>query len=78
MFLIAAFVSVVFFIFKFIEMRFLLKDKKPLKHLIRDSIIVYLSVVTGIFLYSQVSSTTRDMNIGESNTTAAFTDNPDF
>ena len=60
MFLVAAFVSVVFFILKFIEMRFLLKDAKPLKHLIRDSILVYFSVVTGMFIYNQVTNVTKE------------------
>ena len=77
MFLVAAFVSVVFFILKFIEMRFLLKDAKPLKHLIRDSILVYFSVITGMFIYNQVTNVTKNIKGGGS-ATVAFTDNPDF
>ena len=41
-FIIALIVAIVFFLFKFLEMRFITKKNKPLKYLIRDSILVYL------------------------------------
>ena len=37
-------VSVCYLLFKFIEMRFVLKENKPLKVLVRDTVLVYLSV----------------------------------
>ena len=43
-FIVAAIISLVFFISKFIEMRFVEKETKPLKLLIRDSLLVYFSV----------------------------------
>jgi hypothetical protein len=39
-FVIATIVSIVYFIAKFIEMRYIEKESKPLKHLIRDALVV--------------------------------------
>jgi hypothetical protein len=44
-FFIAAIISIIFFIAKFIEMRFVEKENKPLKILIRDNIVVFFSIV---------------------------------
>ena len=52
-FMIAAVVSIIFFIMKFIEMRFIEKENKPLKFLIRDALLVYFSVVFGYFIFEQ-------------------------
>ena len=38
-------ISFVYLVFKFLEMRFVLKEKKPMKVLFRDTLIVYISVV---------------------------------
>ena len=43
-FIIAAIISIIFVIGKFIEMRFIEKESKPLKLLIRDALLVYISV----------------------------------
>lgn len=75
-FLIAGIVSVIFFLAKFIEMRFVEDEPKPLKYLIRDSLLVYISVVVSGFLYDQLYPI-----IQEGDTTPiplAFTDNPPF
>lgn len=66
-------ISVCYLLFKFIEMRFVLKENKPLKILVRDTVLVYLSVILGSFVISQ---------IGESNITSklpeVFTNDPGF
>ena len=49
-FIIAAVISIIFLIVKFIEMRYIEKDSKPLKLLIRDALLVYFSVVSGYFI----------------------------
>jgi hypothetical protein len=38
-------------------MKVILKEFKPLKDVIRDTIVVFISVIIGMFLYSQVSGT---------------------
>jgi TctA family transporter len=73
-FVIAAVVSIVFLIAKFIEMRFVEKENKPLKILIRDALVVYFSVVSGYFILSQLDPVTSS----DSNITPIFTDNPGF
>lgn len=76
-FIIATVISVIFIISKFIEMRFIEKESKPLKLLIRDAILVYLSVVSGYFILEQLKPIMQD---GGSSTVATqvFTDNPEF
>ena len=73
-FIIAAIISIVFFITKFIEMRFIEKESKPLKLLIRDSLLVYFSVIFGYFILEQIKPVIQ--NGGE--TQLVFTDNPEF
>lgn len=75
-FIIAAVVSIIFLILKFIEMRFIEKENKPLKVLIRDALVVYFSVVSGYFILEQLKPILNKEN--SSTTTQVFTDNPDF
>ena len=65
-------VSIMYIIFRFIEMRFILKENKPLKVLFRDTIIVYLSTVSGLFVLDQFAT-----NIAKS-APKVFTDIPNF
>jgi hypothetical protein len=76
-FIIAAVISVIFLISKFIEMRFIDKESKPLKILIRDALLVYFSVVFGNFVIDQVNPIMKNTIIGNA-TTPVFTDNPGF
>lgn len=75
-FLIAGIISVIFFIAKFLEMRYINNEPKPLKFLIRDSLLVYVSVVIGSFILEQLKPVINDIVIPE--TPLAFTDNPPF
>jgi hypothetical protein len=67
-------ISIVFLITKFLEMRFIEKESKPLKLLIRDSLVVYFSVIVGHYLLIQINPI---MHTGGS-APQVFTDNPDF
>ena len=49
-FIIAAFIATTFLIVKFLEMRYIEKESKPLKLLIRDSVLVYFSVIISNFV----------------------------
>jgi len=85
-FITAAVVSVFFCIAKFIEMRFLDKDKdkdseqntKGLKLLVRDCLLVYVSVVCGYFILEQFTNVSQSMGGSSGKTTQVFTDNPEF
>ena len=75
-FLIAILVSVVFLICKFIEIRFISKEDKPIKNVIIDMIIIYFSIVAGLFIMQQLNLGASNISGGTS--TQAFTNNPDF
>ncbi len=47
-------VASAYLIFKFVEMRLILKENKPLKVLVRDTLLVYLSVILGNFVMEQI------------------------
>jgi hypothetical protein len=63
--------SIMYIIYKFIEMRFILKENKPLKELFRDTLIVYLSVISGLFVSDQFHAKI-------SKAPQVFTDMPNF
>ena len=76
-FVIAGIISIVFLIAKFIEMRFIEKESKPFKLLIRDALLVYFSVIAGDFIIGQLNPIMNGIK-GGSNATPIFTDNPGF
>ena len=72
-FVIAGIISVIFLVIKFTEMRFVDKESKPLKLLIRDTIVVFFSVISGNFIMEQLSPVMQKGGV-----TPVFTDNPEF
>lgn len=76
-FLIAGIISIIYFIAKFLEMRFIEKESKPLKFLVRDTLVVYVSVIAGNFVYEQVTPVIAE-NVAITTSPIAFTDNPPF
>lgn len=74
-FLISAIIAAVYFLVKFIEMRFILKESRPLKSQLRDGLLVYLSTVVALFIYDNVSDTNKVVGNVE---TPAFTGMPGF
>lgn len=75
-FLVALIISFVFFIGKFLEMRYVDKEPKPLKLLVRDTLLVYVSVVFGTFVINQLKQLVNETEVP--NVPLAFTDNPPF
>ena len=76
--MIAFVIAIIFLLFKFVEMRLIEKESKPLKLLIRDALLVYLSVIAGYFMLDQLNPFIQ--NGGDTNITVTpvFTDNPGF
>lgn len=71
---VAALVACVFAITKFVEVKYIVKDEDyPLKNIIRDSLITYVSTVIGLFVMDQVTE-----KVTGAAPTTAFTGNPDF
>jgi hypothetical protein len=78
-FVIAGVISIIFLIVKFIEMRFVDKENKPLKFLIRDTLLVYFSVISGHFILQQLKPVIEaGENVMISSTPQVFTGNPEF
>ena len=71
---VAALVACVFAMTKFVEVKYIVKDEEyPLKNIIKDALITYVSTVTCLFIMDQVSE-----KVTASAPTTAFTGNPDF
>jgi hypothetical protein len=67
-------ISSLFLVIKFIEIRFITKKEVPPKILLRDSIVVYISVILGYYLSLQFGSDSAlNKQIVE-----VFTDSPTF
>ena len=66
-------VSIVFLIFKFFEIRFILKEKVNFKKLLIDTFLIYISVIVGYFLIEQFSDKTKNITQAP-----VFIDNPKF
>lgn len=75
-FLVAGFISVIFLIGKFLEMRYVDKEPKPLKLLIRDTLLVYVSIIFGNFIVEQLNPVINEIDVPSA--PLAFTDNPPF
>lgn len=75
-FLVAGLISVVFLVSKFLEMRYVEKEAKPLKLLIKDTLLVFVCILFGNFVLEQVKPV-MDETLATS-VPAAFTDNPPF
>ena len=74
----AAIISIVFLLAKFLEMRYIEKESKPLKLLIRDSLIVYFSVIVANFVMEQFNTIIESNGGANKKLTPVFTDNPAF
>lgn len=72
----SAIVSLLFFIIKFIEMRFILKENKPLKALIIDSLLVFISATMSLYLLEQFNLNEIIGTVKSS--PSAFINTPDF
>jgi hypothetical protein len=74
-FMVAMVISIVFLLAKFLEMRFVEKESKPLKFLIQDALVVYFSVLMANFLAGQLQ---QMVSSDRPHVTPVFTDNPGF
>ena len=84
LFVIGAIIATVYFLLKFLEMRFVDQDnKKPIKVLIRDTLIVCISSVVGVYLLDQFkmfdgSSSSSSGSGSTASSPAVFVDTPGF
>jgi len=67
-------IAFVYLLMKFVEMRITKNETKPMKELIRDTIIVYLSAIVGLYIISEF----MPANSLVKTVTNVFTDTPGF
>jgi hypothetical protein len=68
-------IAFIYLLMKFAEMRIVIKETKPIKELVRDTIMVYLSSMVGLYIIDEF------MPSGEAvkkTVTNVFTDHPGF
>jgi len=74
-FFVSAIIAIVYFLARFVEMRFITRESKSLKLLSKDSFVVFLSTVLAIFILNQFKSC---KNIIVNKSAEAFIDKPSF
>jgi len=84
-FIISAIITFLFCLVKFIEMKYLDKEFKPLKFLVRDAVMVFVcSITASFFVFNMDGSITDFFNVLTDTktlntaTTQIFTDEPGF
>jgi multisubunit Na+/H+ antiporter MnhB subunit len=84
-FIISTIITFLFCLVKFIEMKYLDKEFKPLKFLVRDAVIVFVcSLAAALFVFNMDGSITDFFNVLTDTktlntaTTQIFTDEPGF
>jgi hypothetical protein len=84
-FILSIIVTCIFVIIKVLEMKYVDKEWKPLKLIIRDSVIILVSSIVGSFLYFNMDGSLTDfLNVVTDNksfnmsATQIFTDAPGF
>jgi hypothetical protein len=77
MFSVAAAAALVFLLLRFLDMRMIAKEKRPMKDLLKEGLLVYLSTCGGMFLLRQVDNmgAVAGGNAGKTN---VYTGEPSF
>lgn len=75
-FLFSLILGIIYLLFKFIDMRYIKKENKPLKELIIDSTVVFTSSLITFFLFNQFNLS--NVLNGEEKIADVFIDNPTF
>ncbi len=73
-FFLATSVTIVYFLFRFIERRYITKEKQSIKILVRDSLLVYFSTIIGNYILNYINPL---KNVLKSDP-KIFTNDPDF
>jgi hypothetical protein len=75
-FVTATIIAISYFIVKFLEMRYIEKESKPLKVLVKDTLLVYFSVIIANFVMEQINPVI--ISTGGKSVIPVFTDEPTF
>ncbi len=77
-YIIAGIISFVYFLGKFIEMRFIERESKPLKVIMKDTLLVYVCAIIAIMILDQLKPIIEESSGVGPISQIAFTDNPNF
>jgi multisubunit Na+/H+ antiporter MnhB subunit len=85
MLMVALITTCLFCFVKLLQMKYLEKEMRPLKEMVRDAIMVFVAAFAGYFLYFKMDGTLSDFfnavtetNVIHPANTEIFTDKPDF
>jgi len=73
MFTNASIITIIYFLVKFIETKYIVKENKPIKFLIRDTLVVMISSISGLYVIQHMKE-----NDVVAATVTAFTGKPEF
>jgi hypothetical protein len=77
-YIISGVIAFVFFLGKFIEMRFIERESKPLKVIVKDTLLVYVCTIIAFIILEQLKPIIQESSGSAPITQIAFTDNPTF
>jgi len=69
----ATVIAIIYFVAKFAEIKFVSKENRPIKLLIRDTVVVFAAGITGMYIINYFNAETI-----QTVATDAFTGNPNF
>jgi hypothetical protein len=85
MLMISIMITFLFCFVKMVQMKYLEKEMRPLKDMVRDAFMVFIASFLGYFLYFKMDGTISDFfnavtetNVISPTNTEIFTDKPDF
>jgi multisubunit Na+/H+ antiporter MnhB subunit len=85
LFVLAIMITLLFCASKFVEMKYLNQEMKPLKEVVRDGLVVLVCSLTGGYIFFHFSSSITDFfnvvtetKVLNTATTQVFTDKPEF
>ena len=77
-YIISGIIAFVFFLGKFIQMRFVERESKPLKMIVKDTLLVYVCTIIAFIILEQLKPIIQESSGSTPITQIAFTDNPTF
>ena len=85
-FFVPIFTALMFFLVKFVEMKYIDRETKPMKYMVRDTIVVFMITCVSMYVYGTYFSTIQGFMSVVTNTKTVpihitpeiFTDSPGF
>ena len=75
---ISVLISITYLLLKVVDVKIVKKMDLDIKYIVRDSLLVFLSVLCGLFLSQQLGEINLYSIVGEQENVSAFTNKPEF